>query len=77
MISATRLEAATTAVTVLSNRTEVTGWAQRYFGPWWNAAPADAATVCAGAVVIADVEPTQYEELTLLVHDGRPTQELE
>lgn len=74
MISATRLEAAAATVTVLSNRTEVTGWALRYFGPWWNAAPVNAAAVCAGAVLIADVDLAQYEELTRLVHDGRPTE---
>ncbi|MFC9426729.1 hypothetical protein [Streptomyces sp. NPDC056987] len=74
MISATRLEAATAAVTVLSNRTEVTDWALRYFGPWWNATSVDAADVCADAVVIADVKPADYEQITLLVHDGRPTE---
>ncbi|WEH33821.1 hypothetical protein PZB75_10835 [Streptomyces sp. AM 4-1-1] len=73
MTSATRLEAAAAAVTVLSNRTEVTDWALRYFGPWWNATSVDAASVCAGAVVIADVEPADHEEITLLVRDGRPT----
>ncbi|MBV7669170.1 hypothetical protein STHAL_06650 [Streptomyces halstedii] len=72
MITATRLEAAAAAVTVLSNRLEVTDWALRYFGPWWNATTVDAA-VCSGAVVIADVKPEDYEEITLLVHDGRPT----
>ncbi|MGC5364571.1 hypothetical protein ACPXCE_23370 [Streptomyces sp. DT24] len=73
MTSATRLEAAAAAVTVLSNRTEVTDWALRYFGPWWNATSVDAASACAGAVVIADVEPADHEEITLLVRDGRPT----
>ncbi|WNI31515.1 hypothetical protein [Streptomyces sp. ITFR-6] len=71
MISATRLEAAAAAVTVLSNRPEVTGWALRYFGPWWNAAPVDATAVCAGSVVIADVKQDAYEKITRLVHDGR------
>ncbi|MFJ2811885.1 MULTISPECIES: hypothetical protein [unclassified Streptomyces] len=76
MISATRLDAATAAVTVLSNRKEVTDWTLRYFGPWWNAAPVDATEGCAGAVVIADVvEPSEYEEITFLVRDGRPTHE--
>ncbi|MFF5563960.1 hypothetical protein ACFY7Z_17940 [Streptomyces sp. NPDC012623] len=72
MIAATRLETAAAAVTVLSNRPEVTDWALRYFGPWWNATSMDDA-VCADGVVIADVEPTDYEEITHLVHDGRPT----
>ncbi|MEV7424633.1 hypothetical protein [Streptomyces sp. NPDC091212] len=74
MITATRLEAAAAAVTVLSNRPEVTHWALRYFGPWWNATSVDAAAVCAEAVVIADVKPADHEEITLLVHDGRPTE---
>ncbi|MFD9422327.1 MULTISPECIES: hypothetical protein [unclassified Streptomyces] len=73
MISATRLEAATAVVTVQSNSPEVTNWAQRYFGPWWNATSVDPTTVCAGAVVSADVDRDQYEELTHLVHDGRDT----
>ncbi|MFE4537504.1 hypothetical protein ACFRKB_20850 [Streptomyces scopuliridis] len=73
MISATRLEAAAAAVTVLSNRPEVTDWALRYFGPWWNATSVDAGGVCADAVVIAHIKPAGYEEITLLVHDGRPT----
>ncbi|MFF2026823.1 hypothetical protein ACFVW2_34190 [Streptomyces sp. NPDC058171] len=71
MTTATRLEAAAAAVTVLSNCKEVTDWALRYFGPWWNATTVDAA-VCTGAVVIADVTPEDREEITLLVHDGRP-----
>ncbi|MBO0918085.1 hypothetical protein J1C73_28385, partial [Streptomyces laculatispora] len=74
MISATRLDAAAAAVTVLSNRPEVTDWTLRYFGPWWKAASVDAAAVCAGAVVIADVKPDAYEKITRLVHDGRPTE---
>lgn len=77
MISATRLEAATAAVTVLSNRPEVAGWALRYFGPWWNAATVDAVSVCAEAVVVADVDPADYEEVTRLVRDGRSTQEVD
>ncbi|MGW4750615.1 hypothetical protein ACWEPR_38745, partial [Streptomyces sp. NPDC004290] len=77
MISATRLEAADAAVTVLSNRSEVTDWALRYFGPWWNATSVDAAAVCAGAVVIAEVTPDAYKGITLLVHDGRPTEEVD
>ncbi|WP_030581466.1 hypothetical protein [Streptomyces anulatus] len=77
MISATRLEAASAAVTVLSNRTEVTDWSARYFGQWWNASAVDATQVCAGAVLVADVDPTEYEELSLQVHDGRHTEEVE
>lgn len=77
MITATRLEAASAAVTVLSNRPEVTEWVLRYFGQWWNATPVDADTVCAEAVVISDVNPADYEAVTRLVHDGRPTEEVD
>lgn len=77
MISATRLEAASAAVTVLSNRTEVTDWAARYFGQWWNASAVEASSVCAGPVLVADVDPTEYAELSLQVHDGRHTDEVE
>lgn len=77
MITATRLEAATAAVTVLSNRPEVTDWAQRYFGSWWNATDVGADTVSdADHAVIADVKLAAYEEITSLVHDGRPTEEV-
>lgn len=77
MISATRLEAASAAVTVLSNRSEVTDWAARYFGPWWNASAVEASAVCAGAVLVAAVDPSEYQELTDQVHDGRHTHEVE
>ncbi|MFE3253661.1 hypothetical protein [Streptomyces sp. NPDC059209] len=74
MISATRLGAATAAVNVLSNHPEVTHWALRYFGPWWNATTVTAADVSvAEAVVLANVDKAAYEEISLLVQDGRPT----
>ncbi|NDZ78381.1 hypothetical protein G3I19_07545 [Streptomyces sp. SID10853] len=74
MISASRLEAAAAAVTVLSNRPEITTWSLRYFGPWWNATSVNASDVCADVVVVADVDWGACEEITLLVHDGRPTE---
>ncbi|MYR75916.1 MULTISPECIES: hypothetical protein [unclassified Streptomyces] len=77
MISATRLVAAAAAVTVLSNRAEVTDWALRYFGPWWNATAVGAVGVCAEAVVVADVNPDGYEAITRLVNDGRPTESVD
>ncbi|MFD7516947.1 hypothetical protein ACFV85_19355 [Streptomyces niveus] len=74
MISATRLGAATAAVNVLSNHPDVTRWALRYFGPWWNATTVAAADVSvAEAAVVANVSGAAYEEITLLVQDGRPT----
>ncbi|MFJ3545497.1 hypothetical protein ACIPQH_25415 [Streptomyces rubiginosohelvolus] len=77
MISATHLRAASAEVTVLSNRTEVTDWARRYFGPWWAASAVEASSVCAGPVVVAAVDPTEYAALTLQIHDGRHTEEVE
>lgn len=77
MISATRLEAASAAVTVLSNRTEVTDWSARYFGQWWNASAVEASSVCGGPVLVATVDPTEYAKLTRQVHDGRHTGEVE
>lgn len=77
MITATRLEAAAAAVTVLSNRTEVTDWALRYFGPWWSAAAVDPASAYTDAAVLAEVDPVAFQQITLLVQDGRPTQTVE
>ncbi|MEU4180755.1 hypothetical protein [Streptomyces sp. NPDC026589] len=79
IISATRLEAATAAVTVLSDRASVAGWSLRYFGPWWNADVVNADAVDAGteAVVVADMDRAQYEELAELVQDGRPMEEID
>ncbi|MET9557192.1 hypothetical protein [Streptomyces sp. NPDC006645] len=74
MISATRLGAATAAVNVLSNHNEVTDWALRYFGPWWNATTVTAGDVpVAEAAVLANVDKAAYEETSILVRDGRPT----
>lgn len=74
MITATRLIAAAAAVTVFSNRPEVTGWALRYFGPWWNATAVDPCGADTEDVVSADVDPDTYAEITRLVRDGRATQ---
>ncbi|WP_098010407.1 hypothetical protein [Streptomyces sp. sk226] len=73
MISATRLQAATAAVTVISNRASVAGWALRYFGPWWNADATDpnGVDVETDAVVVADVDRARYEEMAALIQDGR------
>lgn len=46
-ISATHVQAAEASVTVLSNSREVTDWAKRYFGPWWNARDVEAKQVWA------------------------------
>ncbi|MFF2065092.1 hypothetical protein ACFVWZ_25375 [Streptomyces sp. NPDC058200] len=36
-ITGTHIQAADATVIVRSNAREVTDWARRYFGPWWNA----------------------------------------
>lgn len=65
--TATRLTAGDASVTVLSNSAFVTSWAERYFGPWWNAADVPAQDVCAGPVVTANVDGQAYEELAAQV----------
>ncbi|MFD3848213.1 hypothetical protein ACFWVB_20275 [Streptomyces microflavus] len=77
MISATRVRAATAAVTVISNVEEVTHWSMRYLGQWWLTRPVDPATVGDLPTVVANLDQAAYEELTLLVHDGRHTTEVE
>ncbi|MCF3961667.1 hypothetical protein [Streptomyces fuscigenes] len=77
MISATRLEAAGAAVTVLSERKDVTDWALRYFGPWWNATSVDATTMCAEPLVIAHMKPADDQDIARLVNDGRPVEEVD
>ncbi|MFJ7129633.1 hypothetical protein [Streptomyces sp. NPDC098101] len=49
------------AVTVTSHSAAVTDWATRYFGSWWNAAPAE--PPISGALVSADVDPDAYEDM--------------
>ncbi|MFI0934551.1 hypothetical protein ACH4RG_22875 [Streptomyces sp. NPDC021019] len=77
MISAVRLEAASAAVTVLSSRGEVTDWTARYFGQWWDVSSVEASSAGAGPVVVAVVDPSEYAQLTLQVHDGRHTKGVE
>ncbi|MFJ1599563.1 hypothetical protein [Streptomyces sp. NPDC088261] len=70
-VSATHIQAAHATVTVLSNTVEVTDWALRYFGPWWNAARVAPDAADAGPRVLADVDDVAYTRLTALVHNGR------
>ncbi|MEV7866997.1 hypothetical protein AB0P17_13005 [Streptomyces sp. NPDC088124] len=77
MISAARVEAAAAVVTVLSDRPEVTNWALRYFGPWWNATSVDASGVPEDAVVTARLDRAGYEAITRIVRDGRPPEAVE
>ncbi|MFJ4872141.1 hypothetical protein [Streptomyces sp. NPDC088757] len=53
------------AVTVTSRSAAVTDWATRYFGSWWNAAPAE--SPISGALVSADIDPDAYEDMTASV----------
>ncbi|MFF0626756.1 hypothetical protein [Streptomyces sp. NPDC004296] len=69
-ICATRLHAADATATVMSNTAFVTDWSRRYFGPWWHAFEVPAAGVCAGPVVIADVDPGTYAHLATQVSGG-------
>jgi hypothetical protein len=64
---AVRLESAGADVTVVSAERAVTDWSARYFGPWWKAAELDARDVCAGPLVLAEVDPGRYADESLTV----------
>jgi hypothetical protein len=74
-IHATRISTADgQAVTVTSRTPAVTDWAARYFGSWWNAAPADAALPAAGPTVSADIDPDEVAQLTAHVDQQQPAE---
>ncbi|WP_320778177.1 hypothetical protein [Streptomyces sp. CRN 30] len=60
---AVRLESAGASVTVVSPERAVIDWSARYFGPWWKAAEVPSEDVCAGAVVTAAVDTSQYDDV--------------
>ncbi|MFJ1607084.1 hypothetical protein ACIOHS_27480 [Streptomyces sp. NPDC088253] len=64
---AVRLESAGAAVTVASAEQAVTDWSARYFGPWWKAAEVPPQGVCAGPLVVAEVDPGRYADESLAV----------
>ncbi|MFF7020644.1 hypothetical protein ACFY97_06440 [Streptomyces klenkii] len=64
--TAVRIATATQAATLTSNSPVVTGWALRYFGPWWNATSTAPDT---NAAVIADVNAGQVTEIAQRVAD--------
>ncbi|OIJ89552.1 hypothetical protein [Streptomyces colonosanans] len=64
---AVRLKAADASVTVMSAERAVTDWTRRYFGQWWRAAEVPAESVCAGPVVLAEVSPGRYADVSLAV----------
>ncbi|MYR62730.1 hypothetical protein GTY54_43195 [Streptomyces sp. SID625] len=45
----------------------VTDWTTRYFGQWWKASAIPEDSVCAGAVVLADVSASRYSDVALAV----------
>ncbi|MFJ3784699.1 hypothetical protein [Streptomyces sp. NPDC090093] len=60
------------AVTITSRSAAVTDWATRYFGSWWNAAPAE--PPISGALVSADIDTDAYEDMAASVfgHGSEP-----
>jgi hypothetical protein len=74
-LTATRIHAdtATATVTVASQTEAVTDWSRRYFGPWWNAAAADApgtgGIADGGGLVLADIDPARVDDIAALVTD--------
>ncbi|MFB8777205.1 hypothetical protein [Streptomyces broussonetiae] len=64
---AVRLESAGASVTVVSTDRAVTDWTARYFDPWWKAAEVPSDSVCAGAVVTAAVDTSQYDDVAFKV----------
>ncbi|MGW1159421.1 hypothetical protein ACWD48_14570, partial [Streptomyces sp. NPDC002519] len=75
MLSATRIQCDTATVTVVSDTTEITNWALRYFGGWWNATAVDAPAASGGsiadggALLLADVDSDRLTDIETLVGD--------
>ncbi|WP_329155909.1 hypothetical protein OIU91_41575 (plasmid) [Streptomyces sp. NBC_01456] len=75
MLSATRIHADTAAVTVVSDTKDITEWALRYFGGWWNATAVDAPVAPGGsiaeggALLLADVDSKRLADIETLVGD--------
>ncbi|MEU9190329.1 hypothetical protein AB0D14_38585 [Streptomyces sp. NPDC048484] len=75
MLSATRIHADQAAVTVVSETKEITDWALRYFGDWWNAttvdvpAPDSGSMTEEGALLLADVDSRRMADIERLVGD--------
>ncbi|MEV7465433.1 hypothetical protein AB0O20_02820 [Streptomyces kronopolitis] len=75
MLSATRIHPAEATVTVVSDTKDITDWALRYFGGWWNATAADAPATSGGsiakggALLLADVDSDRLSGVETLVGD--------
>jgi hypothetical protein len=70
---ATRLTAADAAVTVTSNDQAVTDWCARYVRPWWGAAGFPADQICTGPLVVAEVSPAKWADLSAQVSSAPHT----
>ncbi|MFD7862235.1 hypothetical protein [Streptomyces sp. NPDC059783] len=75
MLSATRIHADTATVTVVSDTKDITDWALRYFGGWWNATAVNApaapggSIADGGALLLADVDSDRLADIETLVGD--------
>lgn len=72
-VTATRIGAAEAYATVVSRAPTVTGWAMRYFGPWWDAVyvtPSDDPNAADGPVLVAEVDPRGFADLADRVTGG-------
>ncbi|MET7437287.1 hypothetical protein ACWERY_10650 [Streptomyces sp. NPDC004082] len=75
MLSAIRIHADQAAVTVVSDTKEITDWALRYFGGWWNAtnteapAPTTSNMTEGGAVLFAALDSSRLADIETMVGD--------
>lgn len=75
MLSATRIHADEATVTVVSDTKDITDWALRYFGGWWNATAVNApaapggSVAEGGALLLADVDSDRLMDIETLVGD--------
>ncbi|MFF9436374.1 hypothetical protein ACF1BP_21870 [Streptomyces sp. NPDC014735] len=75
MLSAIRIHADEATVTVVSDTKDITDWALRYFGGWWNATTVDApagpggSNADGGALLLADVDSDCLADIETLVGD--------
>ncbi|WDO11351.1 hypothetical protein ME763_37145 (plasmid) [Streptomyces murinus] len=75
MLSATRIHADQATVTVVSDTKDITDWALRYFGGWWNAISVEVPTpdtgviAGGGALLLADVDSKRLTDIETLVGD--------
>jgi hypothetical protein len=75
VLSATRIQAAEAIATVVSETKDITDWALRYFGGWWNATAVDApaatggSTADGGALLLADIGNDRLADIETLVGD--------